>query len=314
MMNHPKTGRPVIIDCDPGIDDALAIFMALASDKLYVAGISTAAGNVPVEYTAKNALQIVELARCQVEVCKGAADPLFTKRETAESVHGKNGIGDVQLSDTVGIISDRKPHEMIIAKALEFDGELEIIATGPLTNLAETFMIYPSISDKIKRIWIMGGAAGSGNRSPAAEFNIFADAYSASVVFAAGIPITMCGLDVTNKALIYEENINKLETFNNEVSSKSALMLRWYLEFYRSFGFKGVAMHDPFTVAVAIDPTLVKTKRLFVDIETEGEFTLGKTVVDMLGVSGNTPNTDVALELDNNRFVILFEKLMKSYG
>jgi len=314
MMNNNKAGRPVIIDCDPGIDDALAIFMALASDELYVTGISTAAGNVPVEHTAKNALQIVELARCQVEICKGAADPFYSRRETAESVHGKNGIGDVQLAEPVGVISERKPHEMIIAKALEFDGELEIIATGPLTNLAETLMIYPSLSEKIKRIWIMGGAAGSGNRTPAAEFNIFADAHSASVVFAAGIPITMCGLDVTNKALIYEDDIDRLESFNNEVSKKSASMLRWYLGFYKSFGFKGVAMHDPFTVAVAIDPTLVKTKSLFVDIETEGEFTLGKTVVDILGVSGNKPNTDVALELDNNRFVILFEKLMKSYG
>jgi pyrimidine-specific ribonucleoside hydrolase len=313
MMNN-SIGRPVIIDCDPGIDDALAIFMALASDELHVVGISTAAGNVPVEHTAKNALQIVELAGCEVEICKGAADPFFTKRKTAESVHGKNGIGDVQLPEPVGKISERKPHEMIWEKALDFNGELELIATGPLTNVAETLLLYPSLKKKIKRIWIMGGAAGSGNRSPAAEFNIFADAHSAAVVFAAGIPVTMCGLDVTNKALIYENDIEKLSSFDNEVSKKSALMLRWYLGFYRSFGFKGVAMHDPLTVAVAIDPTLVKTKHLFVDVETEGEFTLGKTVVDVLGVSGNKPNTDVALELDNDRFVFLFEKLMKSYG
>lgn len=313
MMND-GTGRPVIIDCDPGIDDALAIFMALASDELYVAGISTAAGNVPVELTAVNALQLVELAGCEVEVCKGAADPFCSKRETAESVHGKNGIGDVQLPLPTGKISKRKPHEMIWEKSVEYNGELELIATGPLTNVAETLLIYPSIKDMIKRIWIMGGAAGSGNRTPAAEFNIFADAQSASVVFAAGIPVTMCGLDVTNRALLYEDDIDKLASFGNIVSEKSALMLRWYLSFYRSFGFNGVAMHDPFTVAAAIDPTLVQTKHLFVDIETEGEFTLGKTVVDILGVSKNKPNTDVALDLDNKRFVSLFEKLMRSYG
>lgn len=313
-MIKNDTGRPVVIDCDPGIDDALAIFMALASDKLKVVGISTVAGNVPVEHTADNALQLVELAGCPVEVCKGASDPFLTKRETAESVHGKNGIGDVQLPDSKGDISDRKPHEMIFAKAVEHSGELEIIAIGPLTNIAETLMIYPSISKKIKRIWIMGGAAGSGNRTPAAEFNIFADAHAASVVFASGIPITMCGLDVTNKALIYENDIDSLSVFGNTVSQKSALMLRWYLGFYRSFGFDGVAMHDPFTVAAAIDPTLVKTKHLFVDIETEGEFTLGKTVVDTLGVSGKKPNVDVALELDNLRFVKLFKELMLRYG
>ncbi len=313
MIKNDK-GRPVVIDCDPGIDDALAIFMALASDQLRVVGISTAAGNVPVEHTAANALQLVELAGCTIEVCKGATDPFCTKRKTAESVHGKNGIGDVRLPESIGKISDRAPHEMIFAKAEDCSGELEIIATGPLTNIAETLLIYPSIRNKIKRIWIMGGAAGSGNRTPAAEFNIFADAHSASAVFASGIPITMCGLDVTNKALIYEDDINTLSGFGNIVSQKSALMLRWYLGFYKSFGFNGVAMHDPFTVAVAIDPTLVKTKHLFVDVETEGEFTLGKTVVDMLGVSGKEPNVDVALELDNDRFVKLFKNLMISYG
>jgi len=312
MMNDGK-GRPVIIDCDPGIDDALAIFMALASDELNVVGITAVAGNVPVEYTAMNALQLVELAGCEVEVSQGAADPFYTKRETAESVHGKNGIGDISLPPAKGSLSRIKPHEMIWSNACKYKGQLEIIATGPLTNLAEALLIYPALKEKISRIWIMGGAAGSGNRTPAAEFNIFADAHAASIVYAGGIPITMCGLDVTNKALIYEEDINKLAGFKSEVAKKSALMLKWYLRFYRSFGFNGVAMHDPFTVAVAIDRTLVKTKHLFVDVETDGEFTLGKTVVDTLGVSGRKPNTDVAMELDNPRFVELFEKLMNAY-
>lgn len=313
MMNDGK-GRPVFIDCDPGIDDALAIFMALASDELFVTGISTAAGNVPVEHTAKNALELTELAGCEVEVAKGAADPLFTRRETAESVHGTNGLGDVLLPEAKGAISEKKPHELILDRAEAYRGELELIATGPLTNVANALLIYPQLKSLIKRIWIMGGAAGSGNRNPAAEFNIFADAHAASIVFKAGIPITMCGLDVTNKAIITEQDIDKLSQFKNEVSQQSAYMLRWYLRSYRSRGFNGVAMHDPFTVAAAIDPSLIKTKHLFVDIETDGEFTLGKTVVDTYGVSGNKPNADVALGLDNPRFIELFEKLMKSYG
>jgi pyrimidine-specific ribonucleoside hydrolase len=313
-MRNDGKGRPVIIDCDPGIDDALAIFMALASDELHVVGISTAAGNVPVEHTAKNALQLVELAGCNVEVVSGASDPLFTRRETAESVHGTNGLGDVQLPEAKGFLSSKKPHELILLNAQKYAGELELIATGPLTNVANALLLYPRLKDLIKRIWIMGGAAGSGNRSPAAEFNIFADAQAASIVFQGGIPITMCGLDVTNKALIYEADIEKLATYGNEVSRQSAAMLKWYLGFYRSRGFEGVAMHDPFTVAAAIDPTLIKTKHLFVDIETEGEFTLGKTVVDIYGVSGKKPNAHVALGLDNERFVSLFKKLMINYG
>ena len=123
----------------------------------------------------------------------------------------------------------------------------------------------------------------------------------------------MCGLDVTNKAIIYEKDILKLSQMNNEVAKKSAQMLQFYLGFYRSFGFEGVAMHDPLTVVVAIDPSIIKSKHLFVDVETEGEFTLGKTVVDIYKVSGKAPNTDVALELDNAKFVQLFEKLMSSY-
>ncbi|MDA3812113.1 MAG: nucleoside hydrolase [Spirochaetaceae bacterium] len=313
MMNDGQ-GRPVLIDCDPGIDDALAIFMALATDELFVTGITTCVGNVPVEHTTRNAMQIVELAQCHVEVAKGAADPLFSKRETAESVHGSNGIGDIFLPEPSASLSDKKPHELIYEKALFYQGELELIATGPLTNVANTILIHPQITSLIKRIWIMGGAAGSGNRNPAAEFNIFADAHGASIVFKSGIPITMCGLDVTNKALIYEEDINKLARLGNSVSTQSALMLRWYLEFYRSFGFEGVAMHDPLTVAVAIDPSIVRTEHLHVEVETEGEFTLGKTVVDIYGVRVKKPNADVALELDNDRFVALFENLMKRYN
>lgn len=313
-MKEQMKGRPVVIDCDPGIDDALAIFMALASDELNVKGISTVVGNVPVEHTARNALQLVELAGYEVEVCKGAADPLYCKRETAEAVHGKNGIGDIELPEPKGKLSCRSPWDMIYSRALEEGGDLEIIATGPLTNVATALKIHGDLKDMISHIWIMGGSAYSGNRNPAAEFNIFADPHAAAIVFSSGIPITMCGLDVTNKALIYEKDIDRLEKLDSEVARKSAEMLRWYLSFYRSFGFEGVAMHDPFTVAVAIDPSLVETKHHFVDIETEGEFTLGKTVVDLLSVSGKEPNAHVALKMDNKRFVHLYEELMRFYG
>jgi len=305
--------RPVIIDCDPGIDDALGLFMAFASNRLEVVGITTAAGNVPLAHTTDNALRIVELAGQNIEVCQGAAEPLFSKRKTAESVHGKNGIGDVELPESKNKISDRKPFEMIYDEALKNNGELELIATGPLTNIALALLIHPKLSSMIKRIWIMGGAAGSGNRTPAAEFNIYADPYAASIVFKGGIPITMCGLDVTNKALIHEEDIDKLAGYNNKISEKSAQMLKWYLGFYRSFGFSGVAMHDPLTVAAAIDSSIIETKHLYVDIETGGEFTLGKTVVDIHGVSGHKPNADVALVINNDKFKALFQELLQSY-
>jgi len=313
-MKKQKIGRPVLIDCDPGIDDALAIFMALASEELNVEAITSVAGNVPVELTALNALQLVELAGCEVEVALGAANPLYTGKKTAESVHGKNGIGDIELPSPKGSLSRRSALDIIYDKARHHKGKLEIIATGPLTNIALALKVHPDLKDRIRHIWIMGGSAYSGNRTPAAEFNIFADAHAASIVFASGVPLTMCGLDVTNRALIYKEDIERLSRFNSDVARKSAEMLAWYLRFYNSFGFKGVAMHDPFTVAAAIDTTLIETKHLYVDVETEGEFTLGQTVVDLLKVSGKSPNAHVALELDNRRFVELFERLMGSYG
>ncbi|MBN2656205.1 MAG: nucleoside hydrolase [Spirochaetales bacterium] len=313
-MRDQKTGRPVLLDCDPGIDDALAIFMALASDELKVEAITTVAGNVPVEHTARNALQLVELAGFDVEVAAGASDPLYSKKKTAESVHGKNGIGDIILNPPKGALSCRTARELIYQKALEQAGDLEIIATGPLTNLASALMIYPDLRNLISHIWLMGGSAYSGNRTPAAEFNIYADPHAASIVFESGIPLTMCGLDVTNKALIFKEDIERLAGYDSDVAKKSAEMLTWYLGFYNSFGFKGLAMHDPFTVAAAIDPTLIETKHLFVDVETVGEFTRGQTVVDLLNVSGKKPNVQVALELDNTRFLSLFEKLMRFYG
>lgn len=312
-MRTQKRGRPVLLDCDPGIDDALAIFMALISDEIKVEAITTVAGNVPVEYTTRNARQLVELAGFHVEIAAGAAEPLYTKRETAEAVHGSNGIGDIELPDPRGSISCCSAIELLRVKALEQAGALEIIATGPLTNIAKAFMIYPDLKKLIRRIWIMGGSAYSGNRTPAAEFNIYADSHAASVVFSSGIPITMCGLDVTNRALIYQNDIQRLSQFNSDVSRKSAEMLKWYLGFYNSFGFNGVAMHDPLTVAAAIDPTIIITEHLYVDVETEGEFTQGQTVVDLQKVSGRAPNCDVALELDNKKFVNIFEKLMLSY-
>jgi len=312
-MNKNKMGRPVLIDCDPGIDDALAIFMALASEELNVEAITTVAGNVPVGLTAINALKLVEMAGFEVEVAAGAANPLYTKKKTAESVHGRNGIGDIELPSPKGSLSKRSALELIHDKALQQKGNLEIIATGPLTNVALALTVYPDLKNLVRHIWIMGGSAYSGNRTPAAEFNIFADAHAASIVFASGIPLTMCGLDVTNRALIYKEDIERLSQFKSDVARKSAEMLLWYLKFYNSFGFEGVAMHDPFTVAAAIDPSLIETKHLHVDVETEGEFTLGQTVVDLLKVSGKPPNAYVALELDKKRFVELFEKLMNFY-
>ncbi|MBB6478872.1 nucleoside hydrolase [Spirochaeta isovalerica] len=313
-MKEQKTGRPVLLDCDPGIDDALAIFMALASDELKVEAITAVAGNVPVERTALNALQLVELSGYEVEVASGAGAPLYGKKKTAESVHGRNGIGDIELPPPVGALSCQTARELIYRKALEQGGELEIIATGPLTNIASALLIYPDLKNLIRHIWIMGGSAYSGNRTPAAEFNIYADPHGASIVFQSGVPITMCGLDVTNRALIYREDIERLSLFQSDVARKSAQMLTWYLGFYKSFGFEGVAMHDPFTVAAAIDPSLAATRHLYVDVETEGEFTFGQTVVDILKVSGKKPNAHVALELDNKGFVDLFEKLMRSYG
>jgi len=306
--------RKIIIDCDPGIDDALAIFMALASDRLDVLGITTVAGNVGIDHVTRNALSLVSLTGKKLPVCRGASGPFLTKREEGGArVHGENGVGDVPLPQPSFDEDSRSAAEFINEMAGKYEGKLELVVIGPLTNIATALGQYPDLAEKIRRLIMMGGAAGFGNVTPAAEFNIYADSHAAAAVFQAGIPIDMYGLDVTNRALISEDEMVTLRASGKTIPILCCDMLKTYADFYESVGFSGLALHDPFAMACAIDESLAEYRECYVEVETQGELTRGKTVVDILGVTGKKPNTRVALELDRGRFIDLMSDLLCSY-
>ena len=305
--------RNIIIDCDPGIDDALAIFMALSSKQLNVLGITTVAGNVNIDLVTQNALSLVSVAGRRLPVCRGASGPLLGSRHEGGHVHGKNGVGDVVLPEPSFGEDARSAAEFIQESAAAYSGNLDLVTIGPLTNIASVLSMYPAVSRHIRRVIMMGGAAGMGNVTPAAEFNIYADPHAAAAVFQSGIPIDMYGLDVTNRAFITEEEVAALMATGKTIPTLCCDMLRCYTDFYKSVGYPALALHDPFAMACAIDENLAERKECHVAVETRGEITLGKTTVDLLGVTGKSAQTRVALELNREGFISLMSNLLCSY-
>ncbi|PKL24958.1 MAG: pyrimidine-specific ribonucleoside hydrolase RihA [Spirochaetae bacterium HGW-Spirochaetae-3] len=305
--------RRILIDCDPGIDDALAILMALAAPELDVVGVTTVGGNVGVDATTRNALALATLAGRRVPVARGADTALVVDKKRAESVHGADGLGGVPLPAPAYAAEEAPAWEFIRDRAAEFRGELEIVAIGPLTNVALALSAYPETRERIKAIHLMGGSIGFGNATPAAEFNIVADPHAAAAVFQSGVPITMFGLDVTNRANLSAEGLEELRAVGGRALSPCCSMLDHYLAAYRSFGRDALALHDPLVVAWLIDPSLVETRPYRVDVETDGRYTSGKTIVDVHGVSKRPPNAEVGVELDAERFIALLTRLLRSY-
>lgn len=305
--------KPVIIDCDPGIDDAIALFLAFASENLDVKAITTVAGNVILEKTSKNALKISEYAGYNVKVARGASKPLMRELITAEFIHGESGLGSITLLEPVRAFYHKNAYDTIYEEATSCEGKLHIIALGPLTNIAITLLKYPDIKEKINHITVMGGSTELGNSTPVAEFNIYVDPEAAKIVFNSGIPVTMVGLNVTNTAYITTEDLEEISTYKNKVSDFVVKSLSPLFKFFEKIDFPGVPLHDPAVVASVIDENILETKFLRVDVETKGEFTRGKTVVDVYGVTNKAPNVNVALKINRERFIALFKELVKRY-
>lgn len=305
--------RTIIIDCDPGIDDAIAILMALAAPELNVIGITTVSGNVGVDTTTRNALSLLALAGKRIPVARGAERALVIEPHRAESVHGADGLGGAHLPDPAYPAEAIPAWEFIHDRAAHYAGELEIVAIGPLSNIGLALSSYPHISKQIRAIHLMGGSAGLGNATAAAEFNIYADPHAAAAVFQSGIPISMFGLDVTNRASMTASDLALLRATGGKVIAPCCTMLDHYLTAYRSFGRDTLALHDPLVVAWLIDQSLVTLKPYRVDVETDGQYTTGKTVVDVHGVTKLPPNANVGVELDAPRFITLMTRLLQSY-
>lgn len=310
--------RKIILDCDPGHDDAIAILLAAASPKVELLGITTVAGNAELDKTTVNALQVCEMAGLtNTPVARGAAQPLVRPRETAPSIHGDSGMDGPLLPEPTKAVVDEHAVDFIIRHLLHSDGDITLVPTGPLTNIAMAIRKEPAIIPKIREIVVMGGGT-FGNWTPAAEFNIFVDAEAAKIVFESGVPLTMCGLDLTHQAMATEPIRERIRLIGNPVSDFVVELLDFFMDTYKNvFGMNGelcAPIHDACCVAYCIDPTVFTTRKLHVDIETKGEFTYGMTVVDTLGVTGKPPNVNVAHELDADKFWDMLVDALGAYS
>lgn len=291
--------RKVIIDCDPGIDDLVALVVGLSSKELEVLGITTVAGNQILEKATRNALNIVETFGLDAKVYAGASLPLVREQVIAEDVHGDNGVGSVVLKESTKSVEKENAFEFIHRSAVEANGELEICAIGPLTNIALAIRLYPELTRLVKRLVIMGGGHATGNITPAAEFNIFADPEAAAVVFESGIPIEMVGLDATMCQGVTESDVEEL--FKDAKSAANATLKEALLDVIRigkQFGHTEGYIHDLLAVIRVYNTEFMSYTEHRVDIETQGELTYGKTVVDMDGLSSEPVNTQVCWDFD----------------
>jgi len=315
--------RRVIIDTDPGTDDALAILLALNSPELEVEAFTVVPGNVNGEQGLENALKLVSIAgRCDVPVAGGAKHPLMQKLYTAQYWHGKNGLADIELPPSKCKADSRFGPDLIIELAHKYPHEVTLVPIGPLTNVALAVSKDPSIVKLVKNIVIMGGSISGGNVDGAAEANIFGDPEAAQIVFNAGWMVTMVGSDVGERTLMTRQHLTELESGHGPQNDVVTGIARFYIERSEKNGWDGAAMYDPLAVAVAIDPTLVKWKEMHVDVETRGEFTRGETVANRMGANEKNvlhgdhyeiegydalqPNARVCLTSDAARFLAMF--------
>jgi len=308
--------RAIIIDTDPGQDDAIALLLALASDELDVLGITAVAGNVPLALTEKNARKICELAgKPDTRVFAGAERPLMRKLVTAEYVHGKTGLDGPDLPEPTMALEDQFAPDFIIeAIRARPEGAVTLCPLGPLTNIALALIKAPDIAARIDRIVLMGGGFfEGGNVTPTAEFNIYVDPEAAHTVFTSGVPIVMAPLDVTHKALTTQARIDALRAKGTPVCDAAASLIDFFERFDEDkYGTDGGPLHDPCVIAYLLKPELFTGRDCHVAIETGSELTLGMTVIDWWGVTGKTPNAHVLGGIDAAGFFdLITERLAR---
>ena len=302
----------IILDCDPGHDDAIAILLALASPEVRLLGVTTVSGNQTLEKTTANAIRVLDhVGRDDIPVAAGAPRPLVRERHVAADVHGETGLDGPELPPPA---REPDPQHAIdwIAETLSDDQRLvTLVATGPLTNIALFLARYPDQIDRIDRIVLMGGAIGEGNTTPAAEFNIWADPEAARRVFESGLDVTMVGLDVTHRALMTPAHVADLQGL---AGALVADLYGFYSKFHASrYGWDGAPVHDAVALAEVIDPTLLQTVHRGVKVDTGPELSRGRTHVDLRGDRWER-NCHVAVEIDADRFLALLIERISSLG
>jgi purine nucleosidase len=307
--------RRIIIDCDPGQDDAVALFLAMSSpDELEILGITTVAGNVPLALTERNARMMCDIAACEdVLVFSGCARPMIRDAITAEYIHGDTGIDGIDAFEPQTPLQEQHAVDFIIDTLLTSEtGSVTLVPTGPLTNIATAIVRNPEIRERIEEIVIMGGAMReAGNRTPSAEFNIMVDPHAADIVLSSGVPITLMGLDVTHQVLSTEARVARIGELDNPVAKATVGMLSFFHRYdTEKYSSQGTPLHDPCTIAYLLQPGLFKTRQCNVSVETESELTIGHTAVDFWHVTDRPRNVSWAYDVDADGFYdLLTERL-----
>lgn len=309
--------QKIIIDTDPGQDDAVAILLALASPELDVLGITAVAGNVPLKLTEKNARKICELAgKPDMKVFSGAIRPMVRELVTAEEVHGKTGLNGPQLPEPTMKLQPQYAVDWIVDTLMtEEAGTVTLCPLGPLTNIALALVREPRIAKRVNQIVLMGGGYfEQGNVTPSAEFNIYVDPHAADIVFRSGIPIVMMPLDVTHKALTKKSRIERIRKLGTKVAVATAEMLDFFERYdEEKYGSDGGPLHDPCVIAYLIKPDLFKGRNCNVTVETMSELTMGSTVVDWWGVTKRPKNALVMRDIDDDGFFDLLTERLARY-
>jgi inosine-uridine nucleoside N-ribohydrolase len=301
---EPRAVTPLLLDCDPGHDDAIAIMLAAGDPAVDLLAITTVAGNQTLDKTTLNALRVCTLAGIHdVPVAAGCARPLTRPLQIAEDVHGASGLDGPRFGAPTVQALDEHAVDLMHRVLQEHPEPVTLVPTGPLTNIALLLIRYPDDVARIREIVLMGGSTERGNVGPYAEFNIFVDPEAAAIVFGSGVPVTMCGLNVTHQALVTPEVVARLHGLGGELGPVCAELMTFFASTYQKlWAFESPPLHDPVAVARVIDPTLVECVDVHVAIEVSGEHTRGATAVDLHGYLGHPPNAKVAVGLDVPRF------------
>lgn len=305
----------VVMDTDPGIDDALAILLALASPEVELAAVTVTGGNCPLEQGVRNGLDVLALGRAaHLPLSSGVALPLIRPAFTAPETHGFTGLGYASLPPSPAQPIDEHAVDLLIREIMAQPGEVTLVAVAPLTNVALAIRKEPRIVDAVRNVIIMGGALrADGNTTPLAEFNVYVDPHAAHIVFHSGMPITLIPWDITRDVQLSQNDVDRLLQRPGPIPQFIEEATRFYIEFHRNyFGYASCSINDPAALALAFMPELARTEHIYVDVEISSEATMGKTVGDFIGMTGRTANIKVVTEFDTPRFIELFLSRMET--
>lgn len=304
----------IILDCDPGHDDAVAIMLAAINPKIELLGITVVAGNQKLEKTVNNALKVCNHLNLDVPVYSGMSRPMIREQLIADDIHGETGLDGPKFEELKIKAEDKHAVNFIIDTLMNSDEKVTLVPTGPLTNIGMAIRFEPRIIEKINRIVLMGGSYQLGNMTPAAEFNILADPDAAHIVFSSGVKIVMMGLDLTRQASATKEVVEKIKSLNNKASKLFVDLMEFFEASQKNvYGWSAPPVHDPTTIAYIIDPECIEVKPMFCEIELWSERSYGRTLCDYFGILKKEPNVDVAVKLDFDKFWNLVYENLKLY-